>query len=145
MMRRAKLGLSLALLVAAIGGAFAASGDGAAPRIAVEPRRFDFGAVLPGKTLHKDFLLRNFGGAELRIEGVSTSCGCAAALPERRVVAPGGSVVLRVSVETRDDKGRVRRSVLVRSNDPKTPVLEVVVEADVRSGPGSGKESGGRA
>lgn len=130
MRRSATLGLWLALLLALAGGA--AAGGAAAPRIAIEPRRFDFGTVLPRKTLHKEFLVRNFGAAELRIEAVSTSCGCTAALPERRVVAPGGSVVLRVSVETRDDRGRVRRRVLVRSNDSKTPVVEIVLEAEVR-------------
>ena len=141
-MGRATLGLWLALVLGPLEASPATAGDAAVPRIAVEPRHFDFGTVLPRKTLRKDFLVRNFGAVDLRIEGVSTSCGCTAALPERRVVAPGGSVVLRVSVETRDDKGRVRRSVLVRSNDPKTPVLEVVLEADVRPGSGSGKEPG---
>ena len=51
----------------------------AAPRIRVEPEAFDFGKALPGKTLRKEFTLRNFGDAELVIEGVTTTCGCTAA------------------------------------------------------------------
>ena len=130
------LGLTLTLLLA-VPGAAQQKAAAAAPRIAVEPARFDFGAVLPRKTLHKEFQVRNFGDAELRLEGVSTSCGCTAALPESRLVKPGGSVALRVSIDTRDDRGRIRRSILIRSNDPKTPLLELTVVADVR--PATGK------
>jgi|MudIll2142460700_1097286.scaffolds.fasta_scaffold516809_2 hypothetical protein len=130
-MGAAILGLCLALLPGSQAGSPVAPGD-AAPRIAVEPARFHFGAVLPHKTLRKDFLVRNFGAAPLQIEGLSSSCGCTVALPESRAVAPGGRTVLRVSMDTRDDKGHVRRSVLIRSNDPRTPVLELIVEAEVR-------------
>ncbi len=110
------------------------SADPNAPRIVVEPKHFDFGRVLPGKTLHKDFQVRNFGSRDLEIQGVSTSCGCTAALTESRRLAPGRSSVLSVSLSTREDHGRVRRSVLIRSNDPRTPVLEISLEADVAPG-----------
>ena len=109
----------------------------AAPRIRVEPESFDFGNALPDKTLRKEFTIRNFGDAALVIEGVSTTCGCAAALPEERRVEPGGSTLLRVTFETRRYSGKVERRVIVRSNDPKTPVAEVRVSATV--GPAAAK------
>jgi hypothetical protein len=104
-----------------------------APRIAVEPDAFDFGKALPGKTLRKEFTLRNFGDAELVIENVSTSCGCTAALASDKQVKPGGSTLLRVTLETRSYSGRVERQVLVRSNDPATPLLTVKVSATVEA------------
>lgn len=103
----------------------------AAPRIQVEPESFDFGRAQQGKTLRKDFTIRNFGDAPLVIEGVSTTCGCTAALAAQDHVAPGGRTELRVTFETRTFSGKVERDVLVRSNDPKTPLARVRLSATV--------------
>jgi hypothetical protein len=114
-----------------------------APKISVEPASFDFGKALPRRTLEKQFSIRNFGDADLVIGEITTTCGCTAALLERpgrtgqadpagdarAVLKPGESAQLRVRLETRDYSGRLVRSVLVRSNDPKQKVLEVRVEA----------------
>ncbi len=105
-----------------------------APAIRVDPDGFDFGKALPNKTLSKEFSLRNFGDAELVIEGVSTSCGCTAAIMAASKVPPGGSTQLRVTFETRSYVGKVERQVLVRSNDPKTPVLTLKLSASVEKG-----------
>jgi hypothetical protein len=102
-----------------------------APRIQVEPESFDFGSVQQGKTLRRDFTIRNFGDAELVIEGVSTTCGCTAALAAQSRVEPGGRTVLRVTFETRTYSGKVERNVMVRSNDPKAPLVQVRVGATV--------------
>jgi len=102
-----------------------------APRIRVEPEAFDFGKALPGKTLRKEFTLRNFGDAELVIEAVKTTCGCTAAITAETRLKAGGSTQLQVTLETRSYSGKLERQVLVRSNDPKTPLLTVRVSATV--------------
>jgi hypothetical protein len=107
----------------------------AAPRIRVEPEGFDFGKAQPGKTLRKEFTIRNFGDAELVIEGVSTTCGCTAAISAQSRVEPGGRTSLRVTFDTRTFSGKVERDVLVRSNDPKTPLVQVRVSATVEPVP----------
>jgi len=127
--RRRIAALAVAALVAV--GAGRDEKPAAAPRIRVEPESFDFGNALPDKTLRKEFTIRNFGDAALVIEGVSTTCGCTAALPEERRIEPGGSTLLRVTFETRRYSGKVERRVIVRSNDPKTPSAEVRVSATV--------------
>lgn len=101
------------------------------PRISVEPDRFDFGRTVQNKTLQKEFVVRNYGTEDLVIESVSTTCGCAAALTESRVVKAGGATPLRVTLETRNYSGRVERRVLVRSNDPAKGLVEITVEATV--------------
>jgi uncharacterized protein DUF1573 len=101
------------------------------PRIAVEPASFDFGRARPNKTLQKEFNIRNFAAEDLVVEGTSTTCGCTAALLESKVIKPGGSTPLRVTLETRSARGRVVRSVLIRSNDPARSPFEVKLEATV--------------
>ena len=122
------LALALALLVAPPSPEPTAA---PAPRLAVEPASFDFGRVLPERTLNREFSLRNFGSADLAIERVSTTCGCTAALLDDKVVKPGGRATLRVTLETRSYKGKIVRSVLIKSNDPRHPTTEIKLEATV--------------
>lgn len=101
------------------------------PRISVEPSGFDFGKAVQNKTLSKEFSIKNYGSEDLVIENVSTTCGCTAALLDSKVVKPGGTAPLRVTLETRSYSGKVERKVLIRSNDPATSLLELKVEAMV--------------
>jgi hypothetical protein len=130
--RRRVLWLLAAALLAGGAGSGRAE-EQKTPRIRVEPEAFDFGKALPAKTLRKEFTLSNFGDEALVIENVSTTCGCTAALASDTKLAPGSSTVLRVTLETRSYTGKLERQVLVRSNDPKTPLLTVKVSATVEA------------
>ncbi len=101
------------------------------PVVQVDPSGFDFGRAQPGKTLKKEFTLRNAGEAPLVLQGVSTSCGCTAAIPGATRLSPGQSTPLTVTLETRSYRGPLERRVIVRSNDPKTPLLEIKVKVTV--------------
>jgi hypothetical protein len=101
------------------------------PRISVEPASFDFGKSVQNKTLTKEFSIRNFGSEDLVIENVSTTCGCTAALLDTKMIKPGGTAPLRVTLETRAYSGKVERKILIRSNDPATNLLELKVETQV--------------
>jgi hypothetical protein len=114
-----------------LAGAAGAEEKKPAPRIRVEPESFDFGNALPGRTLRKEFTVKNSGDAVLELQNVSTTCGCTAAIAGESRIAPGRSTPLRVTLETRAYSGKVERRVLVRSNDPETPLLEVKVSATV--------------
>ena len=105
--------------------------DAKGPRISVEPASFDFGKAVQNKTLSKEFSIKNYGTEDLVIENVSTTCGCTAALLDSKVVKPGGTTPLRVTLETRTYSGKVERKILIRSNDLATNVLELKVEAMV--------------
>jgi hypothetical protein len=122
--------LATALLSA---GAGAEEPKTTGPRIRVEPASFDFGRVLQNRALRKTFTIRNFGDADLAIEGVSSSCDCAAAQPEATLIPPGGSTSLQVTLQTRRTSGRLERQVVVRTNDTRTPLLEIKVSATVEA------------
>lgn len=128
----------LVALLAASGAASVAALDAPAtpapaPRITVEPAAFDFGTVLAGRTVDKEFVIRNFGSAELTLSSVTTTCGCTVAEGYAKSIKPGASTPLRVSLAVGDRPGRVQKAVLVKSNDPAKPNLEIKVEATVQA------------
>jgi Protein of unknown function (DUF1573) len=108
-----------------------AAAEETGPRIRVEPESFDFGRVQPHRTLRKDFRLLNLGDRNLEISRISRSCACTRAVADEMTLEPGQATPLHVEIETRDSSGRIEQRVLVRSNDPQTPVLEVRVSATV--------------
>ena len=103
------------------------------PRIRVEPEGFDFGRTRPLQTLRKEFRLHNAGDRDLVLQEVRTSCGCTAAIVGKTTLAPGGSTPLSVSLRTGGGAGRIVKSVLVPSNDPKTPLLAIKIQATVEA------------
>ncbi len=130
-MRRLLGALAAALLLC--GAVAADSGEG--PRIRVEPASFDFGHALPQQRLRKEFRLRNVGDQDLVIGKVRTSCGCTAAELQTTRLPPGASTALKVQLYTPGRPGRVEKLVLVNSNDPRTPLLEIKVQATVDEPP----------
>jgi hypothetical protein len=107
------------------------SGD--SPRIRVEPQGFDFGRALPRRTLRKQFVLRNAGERDLVLQRPTTSCACTAAIVGETTLKPGRSTTLNVELYTRARAGLIEQRVLVPSNDPVTPLLELRVRATVEA------------
>jgi hypothetical protein len=107
----------------------------AGPRIVVEPSSFDFGRLRPNKAAEKEFLVRNHGRSELVIQSVVSSCGCTGVITDAMKVKPGGSTTLRVTFTAPETPGRLSKSVLVQSNDPARPSLELKIEATVVGAP----------
>jgi hypothetical protein len=104
------------------------------PRISVEPASFDFGNVLPGKDLVKEFSIRNFGNQDLVIENVATTCGCTVAKGYAKSIKPGARSPLVVTLRPTVSSGRFERSVLIKTNDPVNGRLEVKLLAMVTPG-----------
>lgn len=125
-MRRRLTLLGIAALVAVVGAE-----EVAGPRIRVEPTSFDFGRVLPQRTLRKEFRVRNLGDKSLVIGRISKSCRCTGAIVEKETVGPGDSTPLRVWLETRRTFGPMKEQVLINSNDPETPILKILLQATV--------------
>jgi hypothetical protein len=106
---------------------------GASPRIVVEPATRDLGEVLQ-QPLAVSYTVRNQGDAPLRVERITTSCGCTEAVIDQDTIPPGESTQLRVTLDpTEDDlSGDQVRVIYIRSNDPKTPEAEVEFRANIR-------------
>jgi hypothetical protein len=120
--------LAAAVLTAACSGG-ASSADGA--RLSAVPSAFDFGNVLPERTLQRDIVLRNVGDAELVIKEVSTTCDCTVVGSYAKKLAPGASTSLRVEFTTPARAGRSEQTVTIESNDAERPIADVKVSATV--------------
>jgi hypothetical protein len=114
----------------------------AGPRISVDPTSFDFGEIRAGKTfgpertVDKEFAIRNFGTSELRISGVVPSCGCTLVGDYPKTLKPGASGSLHVQVRLRElAAGHILKTILVKSNDPTKPSLELKLQATVVEAP----------
>jgi hypothetical protein len=129
--------ISKAALAAAVCILIAASPLLAAktPRIKFKEEVWNFGKVKDGDALKHEFVFRNIGDADLVIDKVRTSCGCAAALASDKTIPPGQEGKIGVSFDVRSYSGKVVKYIYVDSNDPSNPNKELQVAADVEIPP----------
>jgi hypothetical protein len=93
---------------------------------------YNFGSVTNGVPVTHTFKIRNAGTGNLIIGAVNTSCGCTAAKPTKTTLAPGEESEVKVTFDTRFDKGPATRTITVLNNDPKNPQAELTIKGDVK-------------
>jgi hypothetical protein len=92
----------------------------------------DFGVVNKGQRVTHEFKIRNAGSAPLAITEVRPSCGCTVAEFDSNI-EPGEEGKIAATVDTRNFKGGIAKSVRVFTNDPENPQIDLVIKANVRS------------
>lgn len=132
-LKTVNLALCCVLLVAASLFAQApaqSQGTAAKPKaVAVEPVK-ELGLVPKGEQATHEFTIRNEGNAPLQIQEVRAACGCTVADYDK-VIAPGQTGKVRMSVDTTTFSGPIAKGVTVFTNDPATPQIELTVRANV--------------
>ncbi len=103
-----------------------------APRIEFSEVVFDFGSVYQNAEVIHVFKFRNAGDAILKIENVKTTCGCTAAMPESRELAPGAESSIKVTFRSGSFHDRVTKHIDVDSNDPMQPRVTLTVQGIVK-------------
>lgn len=104
-----------------------------AARVVVDKPRFDFGTMDVGQKGQHTFVLRNEGDAALEVRLGSTSCKCTMVGIEDNRIEPGGEGKLVVAWEASEPHEHFRQGATIRTNDPECPVVQLVVEGQVRS------------
>ncbi len=104
------------------------------PDIAVAAAHHDFGQIKQGKVVATEIAMQNAGNSDLKIEAVTTSCGCTTAQIQPEVIPPGGEGKLLIQYDSgaHPDSGRVQRHIYIASNDPDEAEVEVIITADVQ-------------
>jgi hypothetical protein len=121
-------------LAAALGlgiGLCAASAS-AAPRLSVATSRKDIGDLIAGDTAEVEFPLTNTGTEPLKIEKVSTSCGCTTTTyPE--ILQPGERGVLQAKLVSASIwNGPIEKQITLTTNDPEQPEVTLQLAAQMR-------------
>lgn len=105
-----------------------------APRARLPENVFDFGRVAGQGQVQHDFYLRNEGSVDLLIERAYTTCGCTTAEISASVIPPGKAARITVTFDAGYHPLRgvtVRRGLILESNDPQQPQIELWVQASI--------------
>jgi uncharacterized cupredoxin-like copper-binding protein len=102
------------------------------PVINFPETQHDFGQVDEGKVVEYTFNFDNNGTSLLKINDIKTSCGCTAALVSNEVLKPGEKGTLKIELDTSNRKGKMSRTITIKSNDPKDPEKILTVYADIQ-------------
>jgi hypothetical protein len=83
---------------------------------AIEGDNINTGNHLRGKEVQYEIKFKNSGDADLKIEGVSTSCGCSSALVSSDLLKPGEEGIIKFTFNGHG-MGQVQKSVMVSTNE----------------------------
>ena len=109
----------------------AAAKSTASPKIEISPETKDAGTVAKGQMVEATFVVHNGGGSDLVISDARPSCGCTVASFDK-VIKPGQDGKIQSSVDTKSFSGPISKSVLVVSNDPDRPQMNLFIKAMVK-------------
>lgn len=103
----------------------------AAPKIEIAQETKEMGTVPKGQVIETDFMIKNVGGSDLVITDARPSCGCTVSSFDK-LIKPGAEGKVHTSVDTKSFSGPISKSVLVVSNDPDRPQMNLFVKALVK-------------
>jgi hypothetical protein len=105
----------------------------AQPNIHVDKTKIDLGTIYHGDVRTMKLLVSNSGNQPLRIRGVETSCGCTSAGKHVSVIEPGKSDTIEVTFNSTGFDGKIRKEVLIYSDDPSSPTVFVFITGTISS------------
>jgi hypothetical protein len=104
-----------------------------APSINFESPTYDFGYVKEGNTVVYRYKFKNTGKSDLYIRKVSATCSCSIAAPENKILKPGQTGYIKVTLDTKGFKGAQSKQFSVVSNDPLASQVYLTLKGVVRT------------
>jgi len=102
------------------------------PQIEIVSPTYDFGTVSQGTKVEHAFEIKNSGQAPLSINNLHPGCGCTVADPEKSLLAPGESTLIRATFDTANFQGYKVKTIRVNTNDPKNPSAIIGLQGTVK-------------
>ncbi|MEM9420575.1 MAG: DUF1573 domain-containing protein [Planctomycetota bacterium] len=88
--------------------------------------------MTPGsEELKGDFTFTNSGESDVTITSVKPGCGCTTAAMEKKVYGPGEQGKIQVAFSVGDRTGKQVKKVVVRTDDPTSPVTTLTVKTNI--------------
>lgn len=137
-MKKALLPLLLCLAVICIGGTEA----GTKGKIVFEDEYFDFGKATEGDVLTHTFKFKNGGQGVTTLTGVKSSCGCTVAVAALRPYQAGEESTLTVTVDTKDKKGFITKTVEVSLENDEREKVAVIMTVELAPSPHPAVDAG---
>jgi hypothetical protein len=104
----------------------------APPQINIDYYNFDFGKVEMGEKAKQRFIIQNSGETPLIIKALDSACKCIGFGLSNGTIAPGGREILELSINT-DKIQKINEIFQIESNDPKKPLTEIKLSAEIYS------------
>ena len=95
------------------------------PIIFFETPNFNFGKIYKGQKVEHIFKFENQGSSDLEISKVKSSCGCTATILTNKTIQPGKTGEIKTTFNSGSLKGKVTKSITVKSNDLKAPATRL--------------------
>jgi hypothetical protein len=105
----------------------------AQPKIHVDKTKIDLGTIYHGDVRSVKLLVGNSGDRPLQIRSIETSCGCTSVKKILQPIAPGSSDTIEVSFNSTGFDGKIRKEVLIYSDDTSAPTVFVSITGTVFS------------
>ncbi|HRE41257.1 MAG TPA: DUF1573 domain-containing protein [Ignavibacteria bacterium] len=103
-----------------------------APKVKFNQTSHDFGKVSQGPQLQYNFTFKNDGAGVLKIENISTSCGCTGATTgNKKEFAKGESGEIQVTFNTQGREGEQTKEILVYTNDPSKSQVMLKISCNI--------------
>jgi len=103
------------------------------PVLVAATRILDLGDVLPDAVVEGEFSVTNGGWRALQIMSVRTGCASCVKIVSypKEPIRRGETVPIRLAFDSKSFTGKVRRSILILSNDPVRPIYSILIDAVV--------------
>jgi hypothetical protein len=98
---------------------------------AIAPAFHNFGTVKSGQTAEGRVTISNTGKSPLVIRSVASRRGASTSLKEGTVIAPGGSGVFAVSLDTTEGYGLITGGITIIVNEPEHPMREIRLAVEI--------------
>jgi hypothetical protein len=93
---------------------------------------WDFGSIKKNQIVKHEFEIKNNLSRVLKINDVTTSCGCTASAARKKVLAPGESTAITVEFNSKGYKGETSQFVYVNTDDPQNPIYKFTFKVFVQ-------------
>lgn len=104
-----------------------------APVASFDRKEINFGNLKQGEKADCDFLLTNTGKSPLYIRKTKASCGCTAVTLGEKTVAPGQTITIRATFDSKGKSGRQYKTVTIITNDPQNPEIVLNINGSIVS------------
>ncbi len=106
----------------------------AQPRIQFKSKVLVFGTMEQNESRTRDFLFRNVGNEDLKVNKIRSSCGCANGKLDisNRVVPPRGTGKIKITFNSKNYIGGVTETIYIHTNDPENSKVQLTLKANVK-------------